>query len=46
MTPSCTDDCTTATALRDDVPPEAGSEDFAGNAVTMFRHDGTAQPVS
>ena len=34
----------TATALRDDVLPEASSEDFADNAVTMIRHDGTTQP--
>jgi hypothetical protein len=36
----------TATALRDDVLPEASSEDFAGNAVTIIRHDGTTQPLS
>jgi hypothetical protein len=37
---------TTATALRDDVQPEAKSEDFADNAMTMIRHDGKTQPVS
>jgi hypothetical protein len=34
----------TATALRGDVLPKASSEDFAGEAVTIVRHDGTTQP--
>jgi hypothetical protein len=34
----------TATALRGDVLPKASSENFAGDAVTIVRHDGNTQP--